>query len=379
MDQKDNSFWIFFDTSTVAAYYLDVHNILSLPSGFIYRYNYRKTHLTDKVLALLHDSENQPSKVLFVYSQLKSYKKGQKTPGHPNDFNDMIWVPFRIGELINIPNPNDNGINFDLKVGPYPNVDNEEIYTVLKQLYSEGITPYNKWVTIVENIDYLNNLLSPEKLNPNRYWEKIINFIGSPPSQFYGDSFWKIQIEDLSENIIEPKLNCTSYHNSSIYLLKDDTEYVIRVKSHTPPGLDRVEPPTLKNQRNIVIECNDENVIKFSCRESLRQYTEFPIKFKTKKIRGFGSRNCKFNLFTKNGRSEYYLGPGFSIDVIVTQKMWELIVGYLSLIIALFLFVISVNLIITGNLIFFITLLLGIVLALCAGYFLWREPKFIFN
>ncbi len=44
-DQQE-FFWVIFDTSTRPQYYQDVHNILALPEGFVYRYDYRTSQMS---------------------------------------------------------------------------------------------------------------------------------------------------------------------------------------------------------------------------------------------------------------------------------------------------------------------------------------------
>jgi len=377
MPDKDNLYWIFFDTSTIADYYLDVHNVLSLPPGFIVRYNYRKKYLSDLAIEALTNINCSPQKVLFVYSQLNSYKRGEITPNHPSDFDNMLWVPFRTGELVKLSKPSEDDINFDLQVGDYPDIENNILNKVLREQFTQNNTPYKKWVIIAEGIDTYNNLIEHNGSSGN--YIKIINKIGSAPSQFAGDGFWKIHLEDKSENEIRPLLDLKSNTATSYYNLKDDTEFIINVESHTPPEIDSRRASKLSNQRNIIISSSDKNVIDLEYEKSVRQYTEFHVNSKTKKIIGFGSRKCTLKFETKNGTSEYFIGPEFLINFEVSHKIWEVIFGITFAFFSIIFYISFSFLPIGESLFFIIPLAIAIVLAVLASYLLTRGIKFIFK
>ncbi|HAF48558.1 MAG TPA: hypothetical protein DCL08_04860 [Anaerolineaceae bacterium] len=379
MSNKNNLYWIFFDTCIASPdYYQDVHKVLSLPFGSTVRYDYRKKYLSELAIELLNDDSRRPQEVLFIYAQHKSYKRGEERPEHPQKFDDMLWLPIRSGQLVKIPNPTEENVYFDLKVEDYPKVNYEIINKIINSQFTKNNTPFKKWVTIGEDIEDFNILVNAiAEDDNNKNWEEITNIIGSPPSQFVGDSFWKIHLEDLCESSIIPILNEKSFHTSSLYSLQEDSEYILKVRSNTPSDIEKLKSTNLSKQRIIFIQSNDKNIIDFEFEQSLRQYTEFPVRFNTQKLLGFGKKSCKIKFETRNGKLDYYIGPEYQLLIEVYPNLWEQIIGIISGFVATLLFYVAIHVIVNDNLALSVIFLsLSLLLGLSASYFLVRKPNF---
>ncbi len=116
---KDDSFLVVFDTSTIPDYYLDVHNVLALPSNSLIRYEYRSKYLSNDALNILSDDPIQKLDVLFVYTQWDKYARGDVVPPPETPPDEMIWIPFRLGKLVNTNLTYGEIYNLDLMVGAY--------------------------------------------------------------------------------------------------------------------------------------------------------------------------------------------------------------------------------------------------------------------
>src|SRR5216683_3119537 len=98
-------FWVIFDTCTKLHYYPDLHKLMALPPGYILRYEYRAQWISDEALsAMTHPATGVPLQILLVYAQSRTYVRGGDSPDgeHTPTFGDMLWVPTRLAEMVNI-------------------------------------------------------------------------------------------------------------------------------------------------------------------------------------------------------------------------------------------------------------------------------------
>jgi hypothetical protein len=79
-----DSFFIVFDTCTHAAYYADVHQVLSLPEGAVIRYEYKRLLFKDKAAAEIDYLVQQPSElprpVLLMDGEKQGFTHGDRDP-----------------------------------------------------------------------------------------------------------------------------------------------------------------------------------------------------------------------------------------------------------------------------------------------------------
>ena len=52
--------WVVFDTSQYQKYYRDVHDLLAMPPGWVFRYNYRDTHMSGDALQKAASDATKP-------------------------------------------------------------------------------------------------------------------------------------------------------------------------------------------------------------------------------------------------------------------------------------------------------------------------------
>jgi hypothetical protein len=248
-------FWVIFDTSTKRDYYRDVHNLLALPPGGTIRYDYHQVHLSDGAIERAkEDSAMRPSEVLLAYAQERNFKKGGPDHGGPLSQADALWVGTRLARLKYLSYHVDR-YYFDLEVTGYPSPDREAFLRILAPLISNGAVPFNKWVAISDAHSDLTVLSGGELPHS---WSVLVDTIGAAPSQFAGDSFWRIArilsggngaqvVPALEQRTMEQGVQRVVTGVNAIYPVQELSSITIEVESRTPgsgvePG--GPEPPT---------------------------------------------------------------------------------------------------------------------------------------
>jgi hypothetical protein len=246
-------FWVFFDTCTKQKYYEDVHNLLAAPPHTLLTYDYSQQHISPRAISAAANPKSAPLNVLLIYTQDKNYKKGDKLPdGAKSD--QLIWIPTRFGVMKAI-RPEGDRYYFDFAVHGYPQFDNDSLMRIMTSLIDRCEVPLigNKWVTISDALQAFERLRGGnEALN----WQSIVDAIGSHPSIFQGDSFWRLKAPvkvkgskiSIDNGLIE-KTNASG----TVYLLREGQRSAIEITSHTPQGLS----PTHDETRTIKVCVHD--------------------------------------------------------------------------------------------------------------------------
>jgi hypothetical protein len=164
------SYWVIFDTCARPAYYLDVHNILALPRGYIYRYNYKKSQISDAAWTHATKFAEAPVRILLVYCQYVGHRQGNDLSIVPKDC-EKIWIGTRLGKLAHIQIDGDSAY-FDMELEGFPAADSSVLARIISDLEHQGDTPWNKWVVISGCPTELEILT--ERGDDASNWNKII-------------------------------------------------------------------------------------------------------------------------------------------------------------------------------------------------------------
>ncbi len=191
---------VVFDLCMKPEYSKDLHRLLALPSGSIVKYDYRKKYFSPDAYSTLTDAGlfYKPLPILLMYAQRKHYVKGGGgTPeGSVTADDNIILIATRTAELKNvfIDKRTDAGgismpnIHFHMKLMEYPDPDTEQVRKLTEHLLGLGLVPFDHLVVTAPQ-----ELTSPiQELASDDNWTKVVHRIGSPPSQFSGDVFWRV-------------------------------------------------------------------------------------------------------------------------------------------------------------------------------------------
>jgi len=181
-------FWVIFDTSTRRDYYRDVHNLLALPPGSTIRYDYGEYHLSKAAVKEAKKANAASPRVLVAYAQSKSFSKGGADPRGAIAYDQGLWIGTRIANLSHL-RFSVNRYYFDLELREYPAANDATFGAIIQALTAAQETPFVKWVAMSDLDGHFDSLTTSAASDS---WASIVNRIGNFPSQFAGDSFWRI-------------------------------------------------------------------------------------------------------------------------------------------------------------------------------------------
>lgn len=238
-------FWVIFDTSTKRDYYRDVHNLLALPPGGTIRYDYHRVHLSQSAVAQADaDPAARPISVLLAYAQNVNFRKGGADPIGAMQGAESLWVSTRLANLRYLSRRVDR-YDFDLEVAGYPVHDRDTLMRILGPLIGAAEVPFSKWVAI-SNAHADLDLLSRGSHSEN--WSATVDAIGAPPSQFAGDSFWRVAriLNGRNGAPVTPELEQRTTLQSgqsvitgvyAVYPVRELNRIALEIESRTPgPG-----------------------------------------------------------------------------------------------------------------------------------------------
>jgi hypothetical protein len=342
-ETRNSSFWVIFDTSTCPDYYKDVHNLLAFPLNAVIRYDYQDVHIAPSAIEAARLSGAQPIRVLLIYAQAKGYRKGDPAPKDLQTFDDMLWVATRFAHLRMVREiKKGTGFRFffDLQLLEYPNQNSEAIRDILFPLAQAGAVPFQKWVALSDRIQAYQKLADG---GIHQNWAPLVDTLGAPPSQFAGDSFWRInrigrgKARELVRPFYQPEERTESGQTvtigeKAIYPIHELDDITIEFETHTPRNL----PSADSVPRQIKIETKAEGPLK-QLAGSAVNIRRFAMESKTIEVSASLRLKPTFvdTLFkTDPSEPPYGSGPDFELTFRVTKKpkrvFWCAIASILS-------------------------------------------------
>lgn len=335
-------FWVIFDTSTRREYYQDVHNLLALPNGQILRYNYREKYLAPTAIEAASQPDSAPDRILLIYAQWLHYQKGQDAPDAVTVApEEMLWIGTRLASMALIPKKGEH-FYFDLKLSGYPASNDDALSRILSPLIGAREVPYFKWVTLSTDTQALEELTTGNDVDN---WQSVVNIIGSPPSQFAGDVFWRLEgpVYQQTGKKIEPTYDeAPSSSNGksevrevrTLYGLSEDKACRLEVTSHTP--LTAARRTSNQPQPRLQIHNLDEAIISVVGDRSfdLRQYTSRSVELRPKRYAELEDKIATVMLKLQGQEGEWPCAPEISMYFQVQKTRWRVFGGVILLILA---------------------------------------------
>jgi hypothetical protein len=347
-NSMNGEFWVIFDTSTLRDYYQDVHNLLAMPEGFVIRYEYRTKYLSDEAIKLAESAGARP--VLFLYTQRDTeYPRNTDGTSFPRDrAGAELYFATRVGTMINVTRDGDN-YYFDFQVAEYPNQDQGAIEAIRDELYVKGSVPLKngKWVATSSLMDKLEVLKLGET---QQNWAEIVHRLSTPPVQFSGDAFWRVEgpFQPGNSTAIKPSLKYDTPSGRppqarSFFYIPENSSW----------KFDLVSETSGKAQYSVEGKSSDTGTLTIMGTPTygLRQYTRQDIEYRAQSTALFGQAAADLSLETVPHNGEWPSGPKLTFRYELQRNWRRIALGFASGIAGLLLLALS-GFILTGKISF---------------------------
>jgi hypothetical protein len=332
-----STFWVVFDTSQLADYYKDVHNLLALPKGATMRYDYKEKYLS--AAAREHVQCRDVLPILLVYTQKNApYTRDEKFSHAPQGNHALLYFGTRLATMLNI-TQDAQSYYFDFQVGAYPNQDQEALRDILQRLASDGETPWSevkdnrpagKYVCMSSALDSFKRLEAGED---QANWAAIVNALGKPPMQFSDDAFWRLKGPYSSgvEAIQEPAIE---YHAPSgktrqaeaVYEITENTALRVELVSDISQETG-ARPPF-----QVAGASSDDKTLQFIGNPvfPLRRYTGLIINYRAKAAALIGPTAADLSFTTSPQRTPWVSGPQLTFKYRVKRNGLRMLAGTIA-------------------------------------------------
>jgi|GEM_PF-3484908 len=334
-------FWVIFDTSTKRDYYRDVHNLLALPPGSTYRYDYNERHLSAAALEEAKKGDASAKKVLVAYAQGKNFKKGDADPGGPIVYDQGLWIGTRIANLSHL-QFSVNRYYFYLEMLEYPASDDAAFGAIMQALAATQDTPFVKWVAM-SNLDARFDALTKGTASDN--WASVINRIGSFPSQFAGDSFWRIAkvasgplratIQPVLRDHSEVSAGQETTVVEAVFPIFELDRIALQIESRIPEAGEEPREKEPEAARTVAFEATADSPLGGLNGRTLglRRYASDWIETEVGGSDRIDAQLCDLTMKTGPAAGAYPIGPEFSLRFEAAKKPG---IGYIALLLAVF-------------------------------------------
>lgn len=334
-------FWVIFDTSTRRDYYRDVHNLLALPPGSTIRYDYNERHLSAAAAAEAKKSDACTTTVLVAYAQSKRFKKGDADPDGALAYEEGLWIGTRIANLSHL-QFSVNRYYFSLEMLEYPAPDDAAFGAIMQALAATQDTPFVKWVAM-SNLDAQFDALNNGAASEN--WASIVSRIGNFPSQFSGDSFWRIAkiASGPQKTDIQPLLRDHSEVTSgkdritdveAVFPINELDRLSLQIESRIPETGEELRNKEPEAARTVTFETAPEGPLKdLNGRTlTLRRYASDWIETEVGGSDRIDAQFCDLTMKTGPAAGAYPIGPEFPLRFQAAKKPGR---GYFALLFAI--------------------------------------------
>jgi len=243
------------------------------------------------------------------------------TPDVTSSFEDYLWVPTRIGRMLNVVATGQE-YYFDFRVLGYPAGE----LAAFKDLFARQATPFWKWVCLVATPP-----APPAEEAPatDDRWRAIVDALGAPPCQFAGDVFWRLaslrrtgDSNTLAPTEHQEKSAGNIRQISTLYRLKESQVYVGEASS--------CRSPQSRNGRayqpfRLAASTSNPDVLGVVGTGSfdLRQYTGLHVELEAKHRELLKEGRAELLLRTEPRDGDWPQGPQLQLRILVS-KNWLL-------------------------------------------------------
>jgi hypothetical protein len=374
-------FWVIFDTSTKRDYYRDVHNLLALPPGATLRYDYNEVHLSDAAKIEAQKGGDAAKAVLVAYAQDKKFVKNGPDPKGPIPipFEQGLWVGTRIARLSHLRHLG-NRYYFDLEMGDYPTNDGVSLQPIMEKLAAAEETPFRKWVAMS---DIALDVDSLAKRSTSENWASVINVLGTIPSQFAGDSFWRVAgiasgpRRTPINSVLQPDLESVAGRDVTIavqaaFPVSELDRLALQIESRMPEMEGEPSDKEPEKARTVTLATSTDGPLKDLNNRSIK-LRRYATEWTESEVAGsdrVDAQLCELTATTGPQESDFPIGPEFRLRFQITKRLGRSYFAILLAVAAVVCGAFGADKIKDDPGSGILVILLGVFLALFAG-FLW--------
>jgi hypothetical protein len=328
---------VVFDTCTRPQYYADVHQLLALPAGAILRYDYQEKYFSPEAFAYMRQLKESdcPVEVVLFYGQFADYAKGCEDPkGRVLDPANSVLIPTRFARLRNVAFEERVGgdgqsrslVYFHMELAGFPNPDSPAIRPLLDMLAHKRELPFEKWVTIAPD----DTDLTAFRQDGTEFWGKVVDRLATPPSQFHGDVFWRIDHLEKTgagqQRKLRPQLRHTNRFGDQEFWSDYNLDRLSRYRLALSNFVPTVEGKDLPAGAAITIKADDtEQLALPEPKQEFRRNASTQFTVSVKAVTDIAPRHIKLSVRTEiPGHATPYT-PGSLAEISVMTR----ISGYL--------------------------------------------------
>jgi hypothetical protein len=320
---------VVFDTCTRPQYYADVHQLLALPAGTILRYDYQEKYFSPEAFSYLRQLKESdcPIDVVLFYGQFEDYAKGGEDPkGRMLDPATSLLIPTRFARLRNVAFEERVGgddqsrsiVYFHMELAGFPNPDSPAIRSLLDMLAAKRELPFEKWAALAPT----NADLTAFRQDGTEFWSKVVDRLATPPSQFHGDVFWRIdhleKIEFSKRRTLRPRLRHTNRFGDlefwSDYSLDPLSRYRLALSNFVPT----VEGKDLPAGAAVTISADDtEQLTLPESKQEFRRNASTQFKISVRAVTDIAPRHIALSVRTHMPGHAGDYSPGSLADISV--------------------------------------------------------------
>lgn len=341
-------FWVIFDTSGLAAYYLDVHKVLALPEGAIIRYDYSEYWLTplaqqlaDSIAASGGDATKHPGndRVLLAYGQVEGFTHGMHVETEiAKPDTKYLWIPTRLGRLVGVSEVNKK-FYFDIQLLGYPHPEAVKIAPLMASLAPShplaADRPNRKYVFVSDEETSwadLDGACSTKPSESAQRWRGIVKRFHEE-TQFKEDSFWRLDVpQDLRAKasgkggLVRP-IRSGSFDEVAVDLgfsVLHDQELTFTVENHEPKQIGG-QPV----RRSVVAVADSSSARVLPAEVELRPYAVWKLCVRARVEELFGNAHYRIAFRTDTRTNDWAVGPTFTMQLNVRRSMKAVVGGIL--------------------------------------------------
>ena len=331
---------VIFDTCAQPDYRRDLHRILSLPFGAVYRYEYKRSLCSKEAAAVLDAMRRgtDPINVILMYAEHNEFKIGADISAYPMlSLSNARFTPTRSARVVSVyvaknHEPEKDVFHIHLELNGFIDPKIAEISNLIEELEGRRQLPFGDrrseycWVS---EIPEQRSLMSENLQN----WAAVVDWLVENKTQFQNDWFWRITgLKKARGSDSDDVYLCDRFTNRfgersfhRDYPVHDLTEYHLHYQVYSPVGTTSSLPTC---DLALVPDGLQEMMRIASKPKRLRPNQDDVVGFHVDPVSFFGEKHLALDTLTQTGgQPPNTIDPGSMCTLTFNvSKAWHVVV-----------------------------------------------------